>query len=78
MPDKDAITYEYIREVLDGRKKLLKVADLKTLTVPPKVEGLRIAAMWEQVKADNVLSKYFPAFHGRTPPKQFFFTVGLP
>lgn len=70
------MTYEYIADVLAGRRKLIRVDQLRTLTMPPKVEGLRISSLWDEVKKDEKLACYFPPYHGRLPSKEYFFNVG--
>ena len=45
------------------------------MTLPPKVSGLRISALWNEVQNDPELMKYFPAYHGRIPSKEYFFNV---
>ena len=75
MPSKDVMTYEWIAQVISGKKKLILVTHLKTMTMPPKVNGLSIATIWDEVKKYAHLMQYFPDFHGRVPPKDFFFNV---
>ena len=75
LPEASAITYEYIADILAGRRKLLKVEQLNTLTMPPKVEGLRLSTLWEEVRKDQNIAVYFPPYHGRMPSKEYFFNV---
>lgn len=76
LPEKTALTHEFMSVVINGTKSLLLVSQLKTITLPPKVEGLRMATLWAEVQQDKELMRYFPAYHGRVPSKAYFFNVG--
>ena len=62
--------------VLNGQKKLLDIKDVKCLIAPPRMNGLRIADLWEDVKDVPEVNVYFPVLRGRTPSKNYFFAVG--
>lgn len=75
LPEDSYITWSYIRSILNGDKKLLKVSQLKTMTTPPKFDGVRLSQMWAELKDHPEVAPYFPPCLGRTPTKEYFFAV---
>ena len=66
---------EFLRDVLGGKKKLLKTAQLKSIKVPP-LEDLSVEKVYAQVKADPELRMYFPDYGPKTlPDRQYLFDV---
>jgi len=75
LPQKDRLTWSFIRATLCGDKKLIKVASLTSFYCPPKLTALSCEDIWDSVKDDHQLMKYFPDGE-KHPGKHFMITVG--
>jgi len=51
---------DFLKEVLTGSKKLLKLNEVNRVNVP-KYDELSVLSFWPQMKEDEEFMKYFPA-----------------
>lgn len=75
LPPDRLITWEYIRDIIAGRKKLLRTEDIVSEYVPPKLKEYSTADIWERIQADPRLVSYFPPCRGKVPPKRYLFQI---
>ena len=75
MPGDRYITWEYIRDVLCGKKKLLKISEVKSDYVMPRMKEYNVEQMWDEIQKDEELLNYFPYCHSKLPEKTFLFKV---
>jgi hypothetical protein len=76
LPPASLCSYRYLRQILRGEKLLLRIEDLKLTEPPPRVRGLSVKGLWEEVRTDERLLRYFPDFkQGWVPPRTYFFQV---
>ena len=59
--------------VLDGSKKLIRVKDLATLYEVPRFGNFSVSRLWEQIRNDSELMRYFPTSSKKYPTKLFSF-----
>ncbi len=50
---------DFLKEVLTGSKKLLKLNEVNRVNVP-KYDELSVLSFWPQMKEDEEFMKYFP------------------
>lgn len=74
LPPKQFITWRFIRSILKGEKRLVKLSNVPTLYIPPKVTDLTVRRLWEQIGEDNRISVYMPETN-RTIDRKYFFQV---
>jgi hypothetical protein len=77
LPPTPYLTWEFIRGVLDGSKKLIRVKDLATLYEVPRFGNFSVSRLWEQIRNDNELMRYFPTSSKKYPTKLFTLNVSL-
>ena len=53
------INKDFLKEVLTGSKKLLKLNEVNRVNVP-KYDELSVLSFWPQMKEDEEFMKYFP------------------
>lgn len=76
LPPKKSITWEFVRGVLTLEKSLVKLADIESNYVLPKVKGLNIKNLFEEMKSDSEFLTYFPNLSSKTSiPRDYFFNV---
>lgn len=76
LPPKRFITWPFIRQVLEGSKKLIKQRDVRINIIPPKIRDLTVKSIWAFLKNDPELMKFFPDACVETdPPREFFFSI---
>jgi hypothetical protein len=71
-------TLTFIKEVLKGEKKLLKMHDIAGIPKIPKIPEINASAIWNDIKQDKTIRLYFPNSYvnsNRTPDRSFMFTV---
>ena len=49
-----------MQDILSGKGVMLKVIELKTMTAAPKVDGVTASKVWEEIRLDVDIAKYFP------------------
>jgi hypothetical protein len=74
LPPKPFITWRFIREVLNGTKELLPLSKVPSLYMPPKVSELTVKTLYDQVKEDIRITRFFPETN-RPQDKLYFFAV---
>jgi hypothetical protein len=78
LPPRRIITWEYIKQVLTGQKKLLKFNQLDSQVCLPRAKGLSIKNIYDQMQNDFGFLLYFPNIPKGTPiPRDFFLMVNL-
>ena len=76
MPPKRYITWPFIKQVLEGKKKLLKQSHIRINIIPPKIRDLTVKKIWNYLKNDLDLLAYFPdQCLELEPPREFFFSI---
>ena len=65
-----------MKDVLCGKKALMKKADVVKVTVP-HYDELSVKALWPGISKDPEFIKNFPEKYpvGRGPPRQYFFDI---
>ena len=76
MPDANCINKDFLKDVLAGKKLLMKKAQVQHITVP-HYDELSVKALWPDVKRDPEFTCYFPDSYpaGKGPPRQYFFDI---
>lgn len=74
LPPKSFITWEFIRDVLNGTKSLLPLSQVQSLYVPPKVSELTVAKIYAQIEHDKRITCYLPDCN-RPQDKKYLFGV---
>lgn len=72
------ITYEFLKDILSGKKKLLKQFDIKEVSFIPRFCELDVRVIWAEVKQIERMKQYFPSGFiekKRIPPRPYLFTV---
>ena len=70
------INKDWLKDVLAGRKQLLKKSEVQPIKVP-FYDELSVKALWPQFKKDAEFLQYFPDKYpqDRGPPRDYFFNV---
>ena len=76
LPDEAVVNKDFLKEVLAGKKQLLKKADVNSIEVP-QYDELSDHRLWPELKKDAEFCSYFPATYpvGKGPPRKYFFDV---
>lgn len=74
LPPKQYISWRWISEILNGTKVLLPLSRVPCLYLPPKVSELTVKNLYEQVKDDDRISRFFPTTN-RPQDKRYFFAI---
>lgn len=78
LPPKRCLTWQYIAQLLSGEKKLLKANDVGAVVELPKVRGVRVSSLFEQLKSESGFGAFFPdQLERRSIPRTYFFNVLL-
>ena len=67
---------DFLKEVLSGTKRLLKLKDLKPVHVP-QFDELSDQKLWKEMKDDEAFLSYFPSKlpKQRLPCRSYFFNI---
>ena len=67
---------DFLKEVLAGKKQLLKKAEVNYIHVP-HYDEISVKALWPEVKKDGDFMAFFPSVYpkGRGPPREYFFNI---
>ena len=65
------LTASFAKEVLAGKKFLLNLDQVKYVDEIPQFKELSTKNVWNSVKNDPILLKYFPDFNGERAPRMF-------
>ena len=75
---KHTLTWHFISQIFAGEKKLLKFDVIGYCVEMPKVRGIRIKHIQDQLKDINYSKNYFPDFpETDNIPRNYFFNVDL-
>ena len=76
MPDDNVVNKDFLKDVLCGKKMLMKKADVEKVTVP-HYDELSVKALYPQFSKDATMMAYFPDVYpkGKGPPRDYFFNV---
>ena len=76
MPDHKIINKDFIKDVLCGKKMLMRQDEIKTISVP-FYDELSVKKLWPQFSKEPDFIKYFPDKYpvGKGPPRQYFFDL---
>ena len=76
LPPKKSITWDFIAQVLAGKKKLFQIKEIGEVSDIPKVKGVLVKNLWEKYKNFKGLKDYFPDISsGRAISRKYFFSV---
>ena len=70
LPDENVVNKDFLKDVLSGKKQLMKKTDVQKIAVP-HYDELSVKALWPDVKKDAEFMKFFPDTYppGRGPPR---------
>ena len=70
------INKDFLKEVLAGKKSLLKKGEVNFIAVP-HYDELSVKALWPDLKKDGDFLAFFPSTYpkGKAPPRDYFFNV---
>ena len=76
LPDENVVNKDFLKDVLSGKKALMKKADVIKITVP-HYDELSVKALWPHLSKDAEFMQYFPDKFppGRGPPRKYFFDI---
>ena len=76
LPEANCVNKDFLKDVLTGKKQLMKKADVQRITVP-HYDELSVKALWPDIKRDPEFTQYFPDTYpaGKGPPRQYFFDI---
>ena len=76
LPPEGLVNKDFLKDVLVGKKQLLKKAEVKDITVP-HYDELSVKALYPQFKKDPIFMSYFPDKYpvGKAPPRDYFFNI---
>ena len=76
LPDENVINKDFLKEVLAGKKQLLKKSQYDPITVP-HFDELSVRTLWPQLKKDAAFTQYFPTTFPKDkgPPREYFFNI---
>ena len=65
-----------MKDVLAGKKMLMKKADVHQVQVP-HYDELSVRRLWPEFKKDPQFSQYFPTTYPKDkgPPREYFFNI---
>ena len=68
----------FLKKVLSGKKKLLKLDETTIIPDVPKLQELKVQAIWPQIKNSDDIKVYFPDYFilkENLHPRKFMWTV---
>ena len=70
------VNKDFLKDVLAGKKMLLKKADIQQIMVP-HYDELSVKRLWPDLKKDAEFLQYFPDVYpnDKGPPREYFFNV---
>ena len=73
-------TLTFRKDVLSGRKSLLKVTQIAGVPDVPRIPQINAETIWNDIKHENTIIQYFPEIYvnsARIPDRTYMFVVGL-
>ena len=79
MPDDNVVNKDFLKDVLGGKKMLMKKSQVQKVSVP-HYDELSVKSLWPQFSKDKEFTQYFPDKYpvGKGPPRQYFFDILIP
>ena len=76
LPDASAINKDFLRDVLTGKKNLMKKAEVREVAVP-KYDELSVVKLYPTFKDDKKFLSFFPDKFPKDkgPPRDYFFNI---
>ena len=76
MPPENLVNKDFLKDVLIGKKQLMKKADVRFIEVP-HYEEISVKALYPELKKDGDFLSYFPDKYpmGKSPPREYFFNI---
>ena len=76
MPDDNVVNKDFLKDVLGGKKMLMKKSQVQKVSVP-HYDELSVKSLWPQFSKDKEFTQYFPDKYpvGKGPPRQYFFDI---
>ena len=76
MPPKNMVTPPYLKQILSGEKKLMKVSDIKHCN-PPRYDEITVVQLYDTCVQMPRMAQYFPDTYpkGRGCNRDYFFTI---
>ena len=76
LPDDNVVNKDFLKDVLSGKKMLLKKTQVNKIAVP-HYDELSVKSLWPQFAKDAEFTLYFPDKYpvGKGPPRQYFFDI---
>ena len=71
-------TLGFLKDVLSGKKKLMKSAALNGIPKIPKIPEINARLIWDEIKNEQQISEYFPSSYvhsNRVPDRDYMFNV---
>ena len=67
---------DFLKQILEGKKQLLKKAEVRTVQVP-HYDELSVRRLYPEFKKDAQMMSFFPDKYasGKGPPRDYFFNV---
>ena len=76
LPDDHAVTKDFLRDILVGKKHLLQKSAVDYVTVP-EYDELSVVALFPTLRSEKEFMQYLPDKYpkGKNPPRDYFFNV---
>lgn len=70
LPEANVVNKDFLKDVLAGKKQLMKKVEVQKISVP-HYDELSVKALWPQFKSDEEFTQYFPDTYpvGKGPPR---------
>ena len=79
VPPSRELTTQFSRKILSGEKKLLELDKVNWIQDIPHMKGLSVQRMWNELKKNQDVIQYFPAYSKtRWPSKKYLMNVTSP
>ena len=76
LPPESLVNKDFLKDVLVGKKQLMKKSAIKSIEVP-HYEEISVKALYPEFKKDAEMMSYFPDKYpaGKAPPREYFFNI---
>ena len=71
-------TLQFLKEVLSGKKHLMKTTDLVGIPKIPRIPEINASLIWNEIKDEQQIVQYFPSAYvssNRVPDREYMFNV---
>ena len=76
-PSLRELTSEFAKDILAGKKFLLKQNEVKRVGQIPNFQEFSTKRIWNSVKDDNLIKKYFPSYPKSVYPSKIFSPINM-